>query len=180
MMSDEIIDVVDENDKVIGKEWKSICHKKGLIHRTSTIFVLNSKNELLLQKRIPTKELYPNKWCSSCAGHLLSGDTYEEGAKRELMEELGIDVPIKKIGFFRYSTIYGLLNDKEFYTMYVAHHDEPFNFQKEEMTEVRFFSFKELMSLMKKHPEQFTPALFEELDHFQEYISNHKMIKDDR
>lgn len=86
----ERFDIVDENDTVIGQALRHNVHRnKSLVHRSITVLVfINGK--LLLQKRSQTKDTYPGFWTSSCSGHVLSGDSYEETAKRELTEELGI------------------------------------------------------------------------------------------
>jgi isopentenyl-diphosphate delta-isomerase type 1 len=175
-MTDEMIDVVDDNDQVIGKKWKSVCHKTGLLHRTSTVFVFNSKGELLLQKRHPSKALYAGMWASSCAGHLLLGENYEECAIRELKEELDVTIDATKLAFigkYKYETN-NSCNDKEIYVIYLAHHDGPFNFEKSEMTEVKFFNINPLQKMMAADPEQFAPALFEEIEHYLNYIENDK------
>lgn len=87
----EWFDVVDENDRVIGKETRSQVHKKKLLHRAIHVFVFRSDGALYLQKRSATKDTAPNRWVSSCSGHVDSGEDYETAARRELGEELGID-----------------------------------------------------------------------------------------
>lgn len=87
----EWFDVVDENDKVIGRETRRTVHRKKLLHRAIHVFVFNSAGEIYLQKRSASKDTAPNRWVSSCSGHVDSGETYEVAARRELGEELGID-----------------------------------------------------------------------------------------
>tara|TARA_R100000027_G_scaffold38198_2_gene28176 strand:- start:3738 stop:4259 length:522 start_codon:yes stop_codon:yes gene_type:complete len=87
----EWFDVVDENDRVIGKETRGEVHRKKLLHRAIHVFVFNSSGQLYLQKRSATKDTAPNRWVSSCSGHVDSGEDYETAARRELGEELGID-----------------------------------------------------------------------------------------
>jgi len=88
--STEWFDVVDENDCVIGKETRQEVHRKKLLHRAIHVFVFRADGSLYLQKRSATKDTAPNKWVSSCSGHVDSGEVYEESALRELGEELGI------------------------------------------------------------------------------------------
>jgi len=92
--ADEIFDVVDENDEVIGQKTRAEVHREKLLHRAVHIFVFNRQGELFLQKRSHLKDSHPGRWDSSASGHLDSGEDYAESAARELEEELG--VPVKE------------------------------------------------------------------------------------
>lgn len=87
---DEIFDVVDENDRVIGRERRADVHARDLRHRAVHVFVWNKYGEIFLQKRSRLKDKHPGVWDSSASGHLDSGEDYETCATRELEEELGI------------------------------------------------------------------------------------------
>src|SRR5690349_12357388 len=89
-MSEEIFDVVDEHDRVVGQAPRSVVHAQKLLHRAVHVFVLNSRSELLLQKRSALKDEYPLCYTSSASGHLSAGESYEAAAPRELKEELGL------------------------------------------------------------------------------------------
>lgn len=91
-VSQELLDVVDENDSVVAIKTRGEIHAKGLMHRAVHILVFNSKEELFLQKRSMSKDEQPGKWDSSAAGHVDSGETYLDCAQREITEELGIVV----------------------------------------------------------------------------------------
>jgi isopentenyl-diphosphate delta-isomerase type 1 len=91
-VSQEILDVVDENDNVIAQKTRGEIHAEGLMHRAVHILVFNSKGELFLQKRSMSKDEQPGKWDSSAAGHVDSGEAYLDCARREITEELGIVV----------------------------------------------------------------------------------------
>ena len=87
----ELFDIVDENDKVVGRATRGQVHgNPKLIHRSVGVAVFNSKGELFLQKRTATKDTDPLLWTISCSGHVGRGDAYEKTAVRELEEELGI------------------------------------------------------------------------------------------
>ena len=88
---DEIFEIVDDFNNVIGIAPRSQCHgNPGLCHRTAHVVVLNELGDILLQKRSNDKDIQPGKWDSAVGGHLIVGETFEEAAVREMNEELGI------------------------------------------------------------------------------------------
>ena len=89
-VSHEMLDVVDENDRVIAVKTRGEIHAEGLMHRAVHILLFNSNGELFLQKRSLSKDEQPGKWDSSAAGHVDSGEEYLACAAREIHEELGI------------------------------------------------------------------------------------------
>ena len=89
--SNEIIDVVDINDNIIGQSCRHEVHDKNLFHRSAHILVFNNNGELFLQKRSNNKDESPGLWDTSAAGHVNSGESYLHCAERELGEELGIN-----------------------------------------------------------------------------------------
>ena len=85
---DEIVDLVDENDRVIGRALRSECHgDPDLIHRVVHIMVFNNGGNLLLQRRGLNKRIQPGKWDTSVGGHLSQGEAYRVAAAREMEEE---------------------------------------------------------------------------------------------
>lgn len=89
---DEIFDVVDERDVVVGREFRREIHRRGLLHRAIHIFWLRQDGQLCLQRRSYAKDNCPGLLSSSCAGHVDAGEDYHAAAVRELREELGISV----------------------------------------------------------------------------------------
>lgn len=128
------------------------AHRKGLLHRTVHIWIINSKNEILIQKRSPAKETHPGKWDVSCAGHLSAGDDSIGGALRELHEELGLQIEKSEIRFLftiRQTTANSALNiiDNEFSDVYLMKKDlvvKELRLQTQELTEVKFIPVDEL------------------------------------
>jgi isopentenyl-diphosphate delta-isomerase type 1 len=88
--SEEILEIVDHEDRVIGTERRGVIHARGLMHRSAQVLLFNSNGELFLQKRSMNKDEFPGLWDSSAAGHLAPGESYRQCALRELREELGI------------------------------------------------------------------------------------------
>lgn len=87
---DEIFDVVDASDRVIGRATRAEVHRRGLLHRAVHIFVFDARGNVILQKRSLAKDTCPGLLSTSCAGHVDSGENYDDAARRELGEELGI------------------------------------------------------------------------------------------
>src|SRR5262252_72609 len=91
-MDEEIFDVVNERDEVIGRETRSKVHRLGLKHRAVHVLVFNGRGQIFLQKRSMKKDRQPGLWDSSASGHLNAGEDYDACAVRELGEELGLKI----------------------------------------------------------------------------------------
>jgi len=91
----EILDVVDENDQVIGQMPKEQIHAGSkILHREIGVLVYNDKNEVLLQQRSFKKKFFPGSWTTTAVGHVPSGKTPLDAAHMELIEELGFDTDL--------------------------------------------------------------------------------------
>jgi isopentenyl-diphosphate delta-isomerase type 1 len=100
-MSEEIFDVVDEQDRVIGQAPRSEVHRRGLNHRAVHVLVFNQHGDLFLQKRSMKKDCFPGVWDSSASGHLDRGEDYDACAVREVREELGVQLATAPERLFR-------------------------------------------------------------------------------
>jgi 16S rRNA (adenine1518-N6/adenine1519-N6)-dimethyltransferase len=89
--------VVDKNDRIRSYASRSEVHGNNLRHRAVHILIFNQAGEVYLQQRSRWKDRHPLKWDSSAAGHVTAGENYDETARRELKEELDIDVPLERI-----------------------------------------------------------------------------------
>jgi 16S rRNA (adenine1518-N6/adenine1519-N6)-dimethyltransferase len=96
-MEEERFPVVDKNDRILRYARRSDVHGNNLRHRAVHILIFNPAGEVYLQQRSRWKDRHPLKWDSSAAGHVAAGESYEETARRELEEELGINVPLEKV-----------------------------------------------------------------------------------
>ena len=94
--------LVDENDKQMGTMGKMEVHRKGLLHRAFSVFIINEKNELLLQQRALSKYHSPSLWTNTCCSHQHEGETSTQAAKRRLNQEMGIKTSLE----FLFSFIY--------------------------------------------------------------------------
>lgn len=134
----EVRDVINEHDEVIGQADAREVLKKGLLSRVSFILVLNSQGDLVLQQRAAAKASYPLFWSGGAAGHVNTGETYEEAALRELDEELGITAPVRYLGKYLSE------EDREMVAIFVAVHDGPYRIEEAEVERIDLFSFDRL------------------------------------
>lgn len=138
----ELFVVVDRNDNVLGYRTREECHRdKTLIHRAVGVVIFDKKGRILLQKRSLTKDLQPGYWGISAAGHVSKGETYTQAVRRELKEELGIDVPVRH----KNTCYFEDEREAEMHALYSAVYGGPFRTRPEEIDHVEFLSKKELI-----------------------------------
>jgi isopentenyl-diphosphate delta-isomerase type 1 len=157
----EWFETVDENDVVIGRALRSECHgNPRLIHRTAHVVVFSQDGRLLLQKRAANKDIQPGKWDTAVGGHLAPGETYEQAARRETAEELGI--PVHGLAFERIFDL-RIRNpiESENVRVFKITCDGPFDPPVAEIDELRFWSTAELRAALGRGI--FTPNLEVEL-----------------
>ncbi len=140
--SEELLDVVDENDRVTGVKTRGEIHAQGLMHRAVHILVFNSSGELFIQKRSMSKDNNPGLWDSSAAGHVDSGEDYYDCAIRELDEELGIGVNVLLEQLFR--LVASPITDMEHCIVYRCINDGPFELEPGEIDEGAWISGTEM------------------------------------
>jgi len=166
---DEYFIVVDEDDKVVGKATREKCHSnRRLIHRSVCIFVVNDRNEVFLQKRSMSKDLYPGYFTGSATGHVNYGEDYDEAAKRELKEELGIDAPLLKLGKAKSFT----KEEREISMIYICRYNGPVKLSTKEITEGAFFSTKDIKCSLKTGEKKFPGGFKEDFVAFLKHIEN--------
>lgn len=149
----EMCDVVDLDDRILESRLRSEVHVNNLLHRAVHLWILNSRGELFLQKRSPWKINHPDQWCSSAAGHVDTGETYEEAGHREMREEIGVDCPLVKFWKVGATEETGF----EFVEYFVGCHDGPFVFAPGEVETGAFFPVDQIARWIKSSPDDFTP-----------------------
>lgn len=152
---DEIFDVVNENDEVVGKGTRSEVHAKNLIHRAVHVFVLNRNGDLWLQKRSLKKDKNPGVWDSSVSGHLDSGEDYLTAAIRELKEEIGIEKnpeDLKELATLKPCEETGW----EHVRLYITRHEGTVNFPAAEIESMMPFPINEIRAWMNSKPDDFS------------------------
>ncbi len=157
-MPDELVDVVNEKDEVIGEAMRNQCHREGLWHRTVAVLVVNLAGDMLLQKRGP-RMYHPNRFCESGSGHLPKGESYYDGALRELKEEVGI-IPDKLtlIGKFQTDEPKVKEHNREHYELYTCTYDGEISPRPGEVTTAKFVPIAVIKALIEDQPYRFTPG----------------------
>lgn len=97
----QMLEIVDENDKIIGLEPRDEVHKEGLLHREIHVFFITPKSEIVFQHRAKDKDTHPDKLDATVGGHVEPNTTYEETAIKECKEETGVDVNPAELVFLR-------------------------------------------------------------------------------
>jgi len=152
---DEIFDIVDAFDRVIGTARRKDVHANGWKHRAVHIMVRRADGDVFLQRRSMSKDCHPGVWDSSASGHLDSGESYDKAAIRELREELGVLVDsVSEVGALDASVITG----QEFVRIYRVDHEGPFMLHPDEIQEGRWISVSELDQWVQQSPQDFAPC----------------------
>lgn len=144
----ELVDVIDENGQVIGKVTRRQMRSQRLPHRATYLLVFNRNGELFIHQRTATKDVYPSYWDLTVGGVVAAGETFDEGAKREGREELGVEIgpqPLFPISYAdERSVVHGMV--------YFVQNDGPFRLQPEEIVRGEFVPVEALPQRLEREP----------------------------
>jgi 16S rRNA (adenine1518-N6/adenine1519-N6)-dimethyltransferase len=154
--SDEIFEIVNNNDEVIGRLPRHIVHRDGHKHRAIHVLVFDSRGRIFLQKRSMTKDTFPGAWDSSASGHVDSGEDYDACAVRELREELGWSAPTPPRLLFKIAAC--AETGQEFVRAYRCEAEGPFTLHLEEIERGGWFTLGEVDDWLARSPRDFAPA----------------------
>jgi 16S rRNA (adenine1518-N6/adenine1519-N6)-dimethyltransferase len=149
--------VVDKNDRILRDASRSEVHANNLRHRAVHILIFNPAGEVYLQQRSRWKDRHPLRWDSSAAGHVVAAESYDETARRELEEELGISIPLKKISKLPASEC----TDQEFVWLYRGEVAGNLSPNRTEIETGAFFSEAIIDGWVAARPEDFAPGFIE-------------------
>jgi isopentenyldiphosphate isomerase len=148
---DELVDIVDDADRVIGVATRREVRARVLKHRCVSIVVRSSRGDVLIHRRSERKDLWPGFWDFCAGGVLAAGEGWEEAARRELAEELGVAAALTFVGTgtFRDAQV------DEIARLYTTTHDGPFAFSDGEVVEAFFVTLGELAARLQR--DRFVP-----------------------
>ena len=136
--AEELVDIVDEHDDVVRTVTRAEVRRGRLRHRGVFVAVLTSRDELVIHQRSPLKDIWPSYWDIGAGGVVAAGETYEQSAVRELLEELGIEAPLVTLGKSYYEDDEVALFGRGF----VAVHDGPYEFRDGEVSAIEIVSLE--------------------------------------
>jgi len=153
----EHVILVDENDSPVGEMEKTEAHRKGVLHRAFSILLVNSKKELLLQKRAYTKYHSGGLWTNTCCSHPLPNETLATATRRKLIQEMGIDLQPT----FAYKFIYKAMLDNDFTEhecdhVFTGYFDGVPVINTEEVQEWKFMDMESLQHHITLYPAYYT------------------------
>lgn len=155
-VNEEIFDVVNERDEVIGQQPRSEVHRLGLMHRAVHVLVFNAAGQVFLQKRSLKKDRQPGLWDSSASGHVDSGEDYDACAARELREEIGLQLTAAPKRLFKLAACPE--TDQEHVWVYQCEAEGPFRLHPDEIECGGWFAAEEVTRWMAQRPQEFASA----------------------
>jgi len=149
--------LVDKKDRQIGTEFKLKAHREGKLHRAFSIFVFNSKGEMLLQQRAFKKYHSGGLWTNTCCSHPKVGETVLEAGHRRLKEEMGFDCELSEVFSFVYKAkLDNELTEYEFdHVLFGQFNGNPV-INKDEVADFKWIDLKSLTKDIKSNPQAYT------------------------
>lgn len=167
---EEFVILVDRDDKELGLMEKQQAHIAGLLHRAFSVFIFNSKGELMLQQRAASKYHSPTLWTNTCCSHPRENETYEQAAHRRLVEEMGFDCDLSyKFDFIYKASLDNGLTEHELDHVFIGVYDNEPKLNPDEVMAYRWVEMDDLKKDMQKNPQNYT-AWFKII--FDQYISH--------
>lgn len=149
--------LVNERDEPIGTMEKIEAHRKAALHRAFSVFIFNSKGEMLLQQRALNKYHSSGLWTNACCSHPAPGEATADAAHRRLQEELGFSTGLEKIFHFTYQTAFdnGLI-EHEFDHVFAGQYEQRITPNPEEVKDVCYKSLEDIQQSLQTHPQKYT------------------------
>jgi isopentenyl-diphosphate delta-isomerase len=171
-MIEENVILVNEKDEPIGLMPKMEAHEKAVLHRAFSVFVLNSKNEIMLQQRAHHKYHSPLLWTNTCCSHQREGETNMQAGSRRLFEEMGFQTDLKELFHFIYKAPFdnGLTEHELDHVMIGYYNDEP-KINTEEVEDWKWMPIEAVKSDIQNNPDLYTiwfKIIFDQFYHFLE------------
>ena len=175
MKEDNVI-LVNQKDEQIGLMPKLEAHEKAVLHRAFSVFILNSKNEIMLQQRAHHKYHSPLLWTNTCCSHQREGETNIQAGSRRLFEEMGFETGLKELFHFIYKAPFDNgLTEHELDHVMIGYYDGEPKINYEEVENWKWMCIEDVRSDMQLHPEIYTVWFKIIFDEFYHYLEEHKI-----
>ena len=156
-MKKENVVLVDRNDNPMGLMPKLEAHEKGVLHRAFSVFILNRKGQLMLQRRALDKYHSPGLWTNTCCSHPRESESIIEAGLRRLKEEMGFTTPLEPMFSFIYKSKFDNgLREHEFDHVLLGYYDKPPFINAIEVSDWKWMSLDKIILEIKNKPEDFT------------------------
>lgn len=171
-MVEEQVILVNEHDEQIGLMPKMEAHEKAVLHRAFSVFVFNTKNELMLQQRAAHKYHSPLLWTNTCCSHQRDGESNIEAGTRRLKEEMGFTTDLIETTSFIYKAPFdnGLTEHELDHIMLGYYENEPI-INKQEVEDWKWMPLEDVKHDINVHPEQYTAWFKIIFEKFYNYIN---------
>ena len=168
---EEFVVLVDQDDQKLGLMEKQQAHVAGLLHRAFSVFVFNSKGELMIQQRAASKYHSPTLWTNTCCSHPRDNETYEQAAHRRLEEEMGFDCELEyKFNFIYKAHLENDLIEHELDHVFIGIFDNEPKLNPDEVMAYRWVELDDLKKDMEKNPQNYTAWFKIIFEHYVSYI----------
>jgi len=172
IMIEEQVILVNENDEQIGLMPKLEAHEKALLHRAFSVFIFNTKNELMLQKRAMHKYHSPGLWTNTCCSHQREGESNIEAGKRRLQEEMGFVTDLKETISFIYKAPFDNgLTEHEYDHVLIGYYNNDPKINFDEVEDWKWVSLDEIKSDIILQPQLYTEWFKIIFDKFYQHIN---------
>jgi len=171
-MEEQVI-LVDEQDNPIGLMPKLEAHQKAVLHRAFSVFILNSKGELMLQQRAKHKYQSPGLWTNTCCSHQRQGATHIQAGMRRLQEEMGFTTDLKEIISFIYKAPFDNgLTEHEFDHVLIGYYEDSPIINHDEVADWKWMPLEDVKNDIDTYPELYTVWFVIIFTKFYDYLKN--------
>lgn len=176
MEKEELVVLVNENNEQVGLMPKMEAHQMAVLHRAFSVFILNDKNELMLQQRAADKYHSPLLWANTCCSHQRENETNIEAGNRRLQEEMGFTTELKELFSFIYKAPFDNgLTEHELDHVMIGYYNEDPIINKDEVEGWKWMDIDSVREDIRQNPEIYTAWFKIIFDKFYHFLEEHKV-----
>lgn len=175
-MIEENVILVNTKDEPIGLMPKLEAHEKAVLHRAFSVFVMNDKNQIMLQQRAHHKYHSPLLWTNTCCSHQREGESNIQAGSRRLFEEMGFNTELKELFHFIYKAPFDNgLTEHELDHVMIGYYNESPTINPEEVEDWKWMGIEEVQNDIQLHPRKYTVWFKIIFDEFYHFLEDHKI-----